>query len=83
MTSNEFVIWLKGFVKAANTYNITPKQWEAICEELDKVYIEENKTKITNYTSNNSSWSVFNNPEKHNSTITCGRPEDSITYTND
>lgn len=37
MTHKEFVIWLKGFAKAANAYNITPAQWEAIVEELDKV----------------------------------------------
>lgn len=37
MTSKEFVIWLKGFVAAANAYNITPKQFEQIVEELNKV----------------------------------------------
>ena len=37
MTPVEFVIWFKGFVEAANTYNITPKQWDAICEHLEKV----------------------------------------------
>lgn len=37
MTSKEFVIWLKGFTKAANSYNITPAQWDAIVDELNKV----------------------------------------------
>lgn len=37
MTAVEFVTWFKGFVAAANTYNITPKQWDLICEELEKV----------------------------------------------
>ena len=37
MTATEFVTWFKGFVAAANTYNITPKQWDSICEELEKV----------------------------------------------
>jgi len=37
MTSKEFITWLKGFSKAANSYNITPEQWEAILEELNKV----------------------------------------------
>ena len=32
MTSKEFVIWLKGFSKAANSYNITPAQWDEIQE---------------------------------------------------
>ena len=37
MTSKEFVIWLKGFTKAANSYNVTPAQWDAIIDELNKV----------------------------------------------
>lgn len=37
MTSKEFVIWFKGFVQAANTYNITPNQWDAVCDQLAKV----------------------------------------------
>jgi hypothetical protein len=37
MTSKEFVIWLKGFVAAANEYNITPKQYDAIVEKLKEV----------------------------------------------
>jgi len=41
MTHKEFVIWLKGFAKAANPYNVTPAQWEAIVEELDKVVDDE------------------------------------------
>ena len=46
MTANDFVIWLKGFASAANTYNITPKQWDIICEELEKV----NNTKSNSWT---------------------------------
>jgi hypothetical protein len=41
MTSKEFTIWLKGFVKAANPYNITPAQWDAITDELEKVVDDE------------------------------------------
>ena len=37
MTSNEFVIWLKGFTTACNDYAPTPKQWDIIKEELEKV----------------------------------------------
>ena len=37
MTSKEFVIWLRGFVAAANEYNITPKQYDAIVEKLKEV----------------------------------------------
>jgi hypothetical protein len=37
MTSSEFVIWLKGFATAANSYNITPAQWDEVKEQLNKV----------------------------------------------
>ena len=37
MTSKEFVVWLKGFVTAANEYNITPKQYDAIVDKLKEV----------------------------------------------
>ena len=47
MTSKEFVIWLKGFSKAANPYNLTPMQWDAIVEELEKV--DDKDATSTNY----------------------------------
>ena len=47
MTSKEFVIWLKGFAAASNNYSITPKQWDFICEELEKV---NNKSSTGGYT---------------------------------
>ena len=37
MTSKEFTIWLKGFITACNEYSPTPKQWDIIKEELEKV----------------------------------------------
>jgi len=37
MTSKEFTIWLKGFTTACNDYAPTPKQWDTIKEELEKV----------------------------------------------
>jgi len=37
MTSRDFVIWLKGFSRAANSYNITPKQWDDIQDQLNGV----------------------------------------------
>ena len=37
MTSKEFIIWLKGFITACNDYAPTPKQWDIIKEELEKV----------------------------------------------
>ena len=49
MTANDFVIWFKGFASAANIYNITPKQWDFICEELEKVKLEKDKTHTVTY----------------------------------
>ena len=37
MTSNEFVIWLKGFIAGSNNYNLTPQGWEALKNNLEKV----------------------------------------------
>ena len=37
MTSKEFVIWLKGFVAGSNSFNLTPKGWDILIEQLDKV----------------------------------------------
>jgi hypothetical protein len=37
MTPIDFVIWLKGFAQAANNFTLTPKQWDDIREQLDKV----------------------------------------------
>jgi hypothetical protein len=37
MTSRDFVIWLKGFVAASHNYNITPKQWDELREQLSTV----------------------------------------------
>ena len=61
MTSNEFVIWLKGFVQAAPNFTLTPKQWDDIREQLDKV--KEDPTKWTRYTLDNSNW-ITNTTQK-------------------
>jgi hypothetical protein len=37
MTSQEFITWLKGFMEACNDLTATPKQWDRIKEELEKV----------------------------------------------
>lgn len=47
MTSNEFVVWLKGFVQAANNFTCTPKQWDDIREQLDKVEMPERLSRYT------------------------------------
>lgn len=43
MTSQEFVLWLKGFTEGVHEYNITPKQWDLLKEKLKEV---EDKTLI-------------------------------------
>jgi len=60
MTATEFVTWLKGFADSANPYNITPKQWDIICEHLEKVKINEEYTRYSRYTLdiNNSNWTT-------------------------
>ena len=37
MTSNEFVIWMKGIVVASNNYNISPAAWDEIKENLKTI----------------------------------------------
>jgi hypothetical protein len=37
MTSSEFITWLRGFVTACHEYAPTPKQWDILKDELDKV----------------------------------------------
>ena len=49
MTASEFVIWLKGFAQASNNFTLTPKQWDDIREQLDKV-IDENNIPLIRYT---------------------------------
>jgi hypothetical protein len=44
MNSKEFVIWLKGFIAASSTYNITPRQFDELKDTLSKV----NDNELTN-----------------------------------
>jgi hypothetical protein len=37
MNKEQFIFWLKGFTKAVNEEGPTPKQWEIIVLELDKI----------------------------------------------
>jgi hypothetical protein len=37
MTSKEYTIWLKGFAAAAGEFTLTPKQWDDLKDELNKV----------------------------------------------
>jgi len=63
MTSKEFVIWLKGFVAAANEYNITPKQYDAIVEKLKEVNDSGSQWTSTRTSTipNGTAWDVNSN----------------------
>ncbi len=37
MTSQEFVIWLRGFTEGVHEFNVTPKQWDIMKERLAEV----------------------------------------------
>lgn len=37
MTSQEFIIWLKGFTDGVHEFNVTPKQWDLMKEKLNGV----------------------------------------------
>jgi hypothetical protein len=41
MTPNEFVTWLKGFIQASGTFTLTPKQFDDLKDQLDKVNTDE------------------------------------------
>ena len=47
MTSEEFIIWLRGFIEASHHYNLTPQAWEVLKQNLNKVTIEEQGVKYT------------------------------------
>ena len=40
MTSKEFILWLKGFTEGVHEFNITPKQWDTLKEQLS--YVDDN-----------------------------------------
>jgi len=41
MTSQQFILWLRGFTEGVHEFNITPKQWDILKEKLDEVEDEE------------------------------------------
>lgn len=41
MTSQEFVLWLKGFTEGVHDFNVTPKQWDLLKERLSEVCDDE------------------------------------------
>ena len=87
MTSKEFVIWMKGFMEACNDFTATPKQWDRIKEELDKVNDNYNSisigvggTGVLNTTNPNTS---FTQKYPENSTWTYTNSENKKQQLND
>lgn len=77
MTSKEFVIWMKGFMEACNDFTATPKQWDRIKEELDKVNDNYNSISI------GVGGTGVLNTQNLNTSFTQKYPENSTwTYTN-
>jgi len=37
MTSQQFILWLRGFTEGVHEYNVTPKQWTLLKEKLAEV----------------------------------------------
>jgi hypothetical protein len=37
MSSEEFCVWLAGFIEASNHYNLTPAGWQAVRDKLKEV----------------------------------------------
>lgn len=46
MKSVEFIIWLRGFVSAVNNYNVTPRQWDDLKDQLSTVVLTEDDTVV-------------------------------------
>jgi hypothetical protein len=82
MTPNEFVIWLKGFTQAANNFTCTPKQWDDIKEQLDKV-ISDNYIKGTRYNLDKGSWNVSTTSEGRNEGNILGSDDGGIVGSHD
>jgi len=56
MTAKEFIIWLKGFSKAANGYNVTPKQWEDIQSKLEAIDLTDENVVLSRYRLDTNEW---------------------------
>lgn len=52
MEDREFIKWLYGFTNGVHHYNISPKQWDFLKEEVKKV-VEQ---KETGYIINQPNW---------------------------
>jgi len=88
MTSNEFVLWLKGFTEGVHEFNITPKQWDILKDKLaeveDKVLILESPKfpfGVPNFTPGPMPLPHYPNPLDNPYRITCGSGSSGTTIT--
>jgi hypothetical protein len=70
MTSDQFVIWFKGFIEACNDFAPTPKQWDSIKDKLDKVSISEGVSLATGVLNISGRTDVTSIPKGTNITYT-------------
>lgn len=65
MTNKEFVVWMKGFMTACNDFTATPKQWDEIKDNLDKVKDNKSSNTYTTQVWNDQlgKWHYINYPE--------------------
>jgi hypothetical protein len=78
MTSKEFVIWLKGFTEGVYEFNITPKQWDNLKEELAKVNDYPYSVPIGTGGTGTPNFAVTTTPGNTSITFTTGS---NVTYT--
>ena len=64
MTIEEFFYWLKGFAAAANSYNVTPAQWETVKQKLEEVEVKDKKHNI--YPLSHGGYDVVNTTADNN-----------------
>jgi hypothetical protein len=78
MTSKEFVIWLRGFTKGVHDFNITPKQWDNLKEELAKVNDYPYSVPVGTGGTGTPNFAVTTTPGNTSITFTTGS---NVTYT--
>lgn len=62
MTSQEFVIWMKGFTEACHEFHPTPKQWDRLKEVLNEVQDYDDNPGLDVETDDWSGWSTLTVP---------------------
>jgi len=77
MTSQEFVIWLKGFTEGVHEYSVTPKQWDLLKEKLGQVIGDDNKFVEKPHSGTQVGVGGWGTP----GTVSYPFPNTSITYT--